>query len=53
MCLERTLTTEHKWRLDSLRTYEVWEVENQADISKKRNPAASEGGRTRSKGRGR
>ena len=27
MSLERTLTTEHKWRLDSLRTYEFWEVE--------------------------
>ena len=27
MCLERTLTMEHKWRLDLLRMYEFWEVE--------------------------
>ena len=27
MCLERTLTTEHKWRLDSLQTNQFWDVE--------------------------
>ena len=27
MCLERTLIMEHRWRLDSLRTYEFWDVE--------------------------